>query len=219
VALSGEPRFVLRCSLEDGDLSQVSQDFMAQPQNLTGKVFGVVQLSGALKGAHTWRGDGVVRLREADIYEVPLMVAMLSLLNLRPPEATAFTTADIDFRVQGDHVYFDRIDFHGDAITLRGSGDMDFQRRIGLKFYTMVGRDELQVPILRPVLGEASRQFLLIEVVGSLDQPKVRTTPFPGLNETLQQIFPEVAGADSVSLWSLPSPREALQRSSVWPRK
>jgi hypothetical protein len=147
------------------------------------------------------------------------MVALLSLLNLRPPEATAFTTADIDYRVQGDHVYFDRIDFHGDAITLRGRGDMDFERRIDLQFYTMVGRDELHVPILRPVLGEASRRFLLIEVGGTCDQPEVRPTAFPVLNETLQQIFPEAAQTESSSLLKLANPWELLERSGVLPKR
>ena len=90
-----------------------------------------------------------------------------------------------------DSIYLDRLDFHGDAITLKGTGEMDWQRHINLQFYTMVGRDEVQVPILRPLLGEASRQLMLIQVGGTLDAPEPTRQAFPGLNETLQQIFPE----------------------------
>ena len=67
----------------------------------------------------------------------------------------------------------------------------NMQRQLNLQFYTMVGRDELDVPVLRPLLGEASRQLMAIQVSGTLDRPQMTRQAFPGLNETLQQIFPE----------------------------
>ena len=74
---------------------------------------------------------------------------------------------------------------------MEGRGELTFAGDIHIDFYTMVGRDQLKLPLVRPVLGQASRKFLLIHVGGSLDDPQTSRQAFPGLNETFQQIFPE----------------------------
>ena len=72
-------------------------------------------------------GRGTVDLRNADVYELPVMIAMLKILSIRPPDQKAFSKSDADFRIQGEHIYFDKIDFTGDAISLLGKGEMNFQ--------------------------------------------------------------------------------------------
>src|SRR4030095_13023663 len=101
----------------------------------------------------TWHGTGQIRLRDADIYELPVMIAMLKLLSVQRPDRTAFTTSNIDFRVEGDDLALDRIDFSGDAISLKGKGRMNAQREINLTFHPIVGREERHLPIFRPLLG------------------------------------------------------------------
>jgi len=223
VLLSQEAPFQLSATLEGADLPQVMHELAPRQASLTGKVFGAVNLTGTGQGVHTYRGDGHIRLRDADIYELPVMIAMLKMLSInKPSNRTAFTTSDIDFRVEGDDLEFDRIDFIGDAICLKGKGRMTGQREIDLKFYTQVGRDEMHLPIVRPVLGEASRQFMLVEVTGTLDQPTVNKTAFPRLNERLQELFPELAGQREQPEPTLPvisMPRDMLHRSGLFPRR
>jgi hypothetical protein len=224
VQLTSETPFQLRSTLEGADLAQVMRELAPRQPALSGKVFGAVNLVGNGQGKHTYRGDGQIRLRDADIYELPLMIAMLKLLSVaKPHNRTAFTTSNIDFRIEGDDLEFDRIDFIGDAICLKGKGRMTGQREIDLKFYTQVGRDEMQLPIFRPVLGEASRQFMLIEVTGSLDQPNVHKTAFQRLNERLQELFPELAGQQrqmpEPTLPVISVPRDMLERRGLLPKR
>jgi hypothetical protein len=217
-------KFQLYTSLENADLSRVMQQLCPGQHNLTGKVFAVVNLGGTSDGVHTWRGQGQVRLKDADIYELPVMVSLLKLLSIQRPDRTAFTTSNMDFRIEGDDLEFTQIDFEGDAISLKGKGWMNSRQEVDLKFYTQLGRDEMQLPFFRPVLGEINRQFLLIEVVGPLDHPHVTKTAFPRLNEQLAQMFPELAAraererpADARgSAWG---PRKLLQPGTLWPRK
>jgi len=217
-------RFQLYASLENADLGRVTQQLCPTQHNLTGKVFSVVSLGGTSDGVHTWRGQGQVRLKDADIYELPLMVSLLKLLSIQRPDRTAFTTSNMDFRIEGDDLEFTQIDFDGDAISLKGKGRMNSRQEVDLKFYTQLGRDEMQLPFFRPVLGEINRQFLLIEVVGPLDHPHVTKTAFPRLNEQLAQIFPELAARAerdrpaeaNGSPWG---PRKLLQAGALWPRK
>src|SRR5436189_5446421 len=91
------------------------------------------------QGKHSRYGDGKVNLREADLYQLPAMITLLKLLSIQRPDSTAFTNSNIDFRIEGDDLAFDRIDFSGDAISLKGRGRMNGQRQIELKFYAWGG--------------------------------------------------------------------------------
>ena len=58
------------------------------------------------------------------------MLSLLKILSIRPPDSNAFSSGHVDYRIEGEHVYFDRIDFNGDAVSLRGNGEMNFQTEI-----------------------------------------------------------------------------------------
>jgi len=195
VTLDEVPRFFVRASLENADLKRCADELFRGPQDLRGVVAAEINLTGSAAGSHTFQGTGTTHLRNADIYELPVMVSMLKLLSIREPDTTAFSKSDIDFRIEGNHIYFDRIDFNGDAISLLGKGQMDLQRRLNLTFHTVVGRDEYRIPILHELLGEASKQVLQIHVEGTLDNPITRKEAFPGINQALQQLQGEVPPA------------------------
>jgi hypothetical protein len=150
-------------------------------------VLASVELRGTRRSLNATDGRGTIQLRNADIYELPLMIALLKILSIRPPDTSAFSKSDIDFRIAGTRVLLDRIDFNGDAISLLGKGEMDFQSNINMTFYAMVGRDELRVPIVRDVIGGASQQIMLIHAGGTLQDPNVTSEAFPGVNQALQQ--------------------------------
>ncbi len=195
VSLADQLPFVAEISFSDGDLAAIARTAHSAAGRLSGKVYAMLRVSGTSAGKDSLRGSGHVRLRNADVYQLPVMVELLSFLSLRQPDKTAFTSSDIEFRIQGDQLlYFDRIDFSGDAISLKGSGWMDLNRNVSLSFYALVGRYEFQLPIVRTLLAEASRNILAIQVVGTLDNPHVVSRPLPELEEALHRIFPEVYG-------------------------
>lgn len=198
IALDGQMRFgqelpfQIQAWLEQGNLSTIVREVAPRQQRLSGKVFAVVSLSGTGEGVHTYRGQGQVRLRDADIYELPAIIAMLKLSSVQNPDRTAFTQSNIDFRIEGDDLELDRIELQGDAITLKGRGRLTSAREIDMQLYTQMGREDATIPLFRPLIGEASRQFLLFEVSGSVDNPLVQRQVFPQLNERLQDLFPEL---------------------------
>ena len=120
------------------------------------------------------------------------MMSLLSVVSLKPPDTTAFTTSDIDFRIDGDHLYFDRIDFKGDAISLKGRGEMNFSSDVALTFYALVGRDELPIPVIPELFRAASRQIMLIHVDGKMGAPQISRDPFPGVNQAWQTLTAEL---------------------------
>lgn len=197
--------FQLQVNLTQANLTQFAKEKAPRMRNFSGTAFAEVRMHGTSQGTHTFRGNGWVRLRNAKIYEVPVLLAMLKLLRVRQPDTVAFDSSDMDFRIHGDHIYFDRMNFSGDAISLRGNGWMNLAGQIDLSFATILGRNDVFLPIVSDALGLASRQFLLIEVDGTLEQPNQPTTKvLPALNDSLRQLFPELKQIESRSRPVLP---------------
>jgi hypothetical protein len=204
--------FTVQTRLNEGDLTSLAQNAASGYQEISGKIDAMLNLTGSGEGMHTLRGDGFVQLNDARIYEAPLVTTLLKSLPGKSPETPLFQTTDIGFRVQGSHVYLDRCNFHGDAITLKGQGEIGFDRSISLDFYAVAGKDKLQIPVITPALGVASRQILQIHVDGTLENPVVENKPLPVLKETLDQVFPEAKPEPEVA--RLPSPLKWLQEAT-----
>ncbi len=151
-------------------------------------MIGNVTMQGNTKGPRSFAGSGNVGLYDADIYELPEMVQLLKIVSVRPPDKTAFTQSDIDFRIQGEHLLFDRINFNGDAISLLGRGQMSLDTQIDLTFRAAVGRGDWQLPLVRNVFSEASQQIMQIHVDGTMEHPNIRREAFPGVSQALQQL-------------------------------
>jgi len=188
IAFDQRPKYHLQAALSDADLARMARESLGSSQKLKGQLSASLNLQGEGYGTHSLQGTGSIRLREADIYQLPLMVQLLKVLSVRPPDATAFDRADMDFRVRGEHIVFDRLDFIGDAVSFYGKGEMDLQRQVRLNFYSLVGRSELNLPLIRNLVGEASQHILQIHMTGPLENPKITREAFPGVNEVLSRL-------------------------------
>ena len=186
--------------LFDADLANISKELAPGSKDLSGRTFGTVRLTGTSTGRHNLRGTGSVQLRKADIYTLPVMARLLKLVKVRPPDETAFTSSDIDFRIEADRIYFDRIDFDGDAINLSGHGEMALDRTIDLTFETsVVERNSVIDRMLRPIIRESGGLFE-VYVRGTLDDPQIERR----VNQAIQQVLPE---GPPGGMSRLPTPR------------
>ncbi len=201
IVLDDIPRYALQASVSNGDLQQFAKESGAGGSELRGRVFGTIQLQGAGKGTHSLTGAGSVRLRDATIYELPLMVSLLKILSVRTPDSNAFSTSDMNFRIAGEHVYFDQMNFYGDAVSLLGKGEVGLDKNMKMVFHAVVGNNESQLPVLRPLLGLAGQQLLLIYVDGPLNNPRTTKEALPGVRravEDLQGVPPAAVGSPSL---------------------
>ncbi len=206
VTLADKSRFSLQALLTDGDLKRFAHEAVSGKQKIDGKVLASINVSGDTSGVHSLNGRGQIRLTDADIYQLPFMASMLKLLSVKPPDSTAFTNSSIEYRIEGDHVYLDKVAFNGDVISLEGSGEMDFDSSIRATFHTLVGRSDWQLPVLKTVMGAASRQLMQIHVTGTLANPKMTRDVLPAVSQAIQQaqtnvqsmdrpLYPQVRGA------------------------
>jgi hypothetical protein len=191
VVLGSTPRYALSAKLAQAELGRCAQETGSKSHDLRGTVHAQLQLHGSGRSLNLLGGHGKIELSDADIYELPLMMALLKMLRTRRPDRSAFSSSDIDFRVEGNHIYFDRIKFTGDAISLVGEGEMNLQSDIRLKLHAMVGRGERDLPLVHDLFSATSQQIMVIHVGGTLQNPETSREPFPGLARALQQLQPD----------------------------
>ncbi|MBN1395545.1 MAG: AsmA-like C-terminal domain-containing protein [Pirellulales bacterium] len=189
---SAEPHYAVNATLIDADLARCASEVMAGRQRLRGKITATADVSGRGWSRNSLTGRGTIRLSQGDVYELPVMISLLKILSIRPPDQNAFSDGSVSYRIEGEHIYFDQIDFRGDAISLRGKGEMDFQSAIKLSFYTLVGRGELELPLVKHVFRGASQQLMLIHVDGTLQEPQTRKEALPIVTQALEQISKEL---------------------------
>ncbi len=182
------PRYVADLHLHDADLARVAREALPGTQQLAGKLFGQAQLRGAGRDLRALQGGGELHLREADIYQLPVMVALLKILNLRLPDTKAFTDSDLEFRVANGLVELPSIGFYGDAVSLDGSGYMDFQTQMDLSFSATVGRAGQAAPLLRQLVRQAGQRIMPVRVRGTLRDPQMWIEPFPAFNEAMESM-------------------------------
>lgn len=197
VGFAPTPKYSLYATLTAADLARAANETVAAKQKLTGLVSAEVDLHGAGRGIHHLGGRGTVRLRDADLFELPVIVALLKPLSGRLPDTTAFDTADVDFRIEGEHIYLNKVHCNGDAVSLRGGGEMGLDRSIRLSFYAVVGRGDAAFPLLDKVVSAASQQIMRIDVDGTLDNPTTRNWVFPNVDDA-RRIFQAEPAPQSV---------------------
>lgn len=181
------PRYHIQAGMAQADLTRCAREAFSTKLDYRGKLFASIDLKGAGRSMNAVTGQGSIRLREANVYQLPVMISMLKLLSIRQPDTNAFSQSDIDFRMAGNHIYLDPIDFRGDAISLLGKGELNAEnQQLQLTFYSMVGRANGYIPILRELVGGASQQIMQIHVTGTVGDPQVRREALPAVNEVLQ---------------------------------
>ncbi|MDA0970473.1 MAG: hypothetical protein O3A60_08570, partial [Planctomycetota bacterium] len=168
-------------------LERLVADLTGASTAYRGALEGTLELAGFRSARHSLTGRGHMRLQDADLYELPLIVALLKVLRVKAPDRTAFQSSVADFRIEGPHVYLDSVELAGDAVSLVGNGEVDFDSSVHLTFRSIMGDSQSQLPVMKRMLGGASGQFMLIHVDGTLADPEMTSEAFPTLNALVQQ--------------------------------
>ncbi|MEL7496766.1 MAG: AsmA-like C-terminal region-containing protein [Planctomycetota bacterium] len=199
--------FYLQAKINDSCLATACRELAPELQNVEGHSYAEIRLRGDGSGTHSLRGVGNIQLKDAKIYELPIFLSLLKVLKVRQPSRTAFDSGTIDFSVQGETLVFDRMEFNGDAISLIGNGQLNLDRDINLDFYSVMGRNRINIPLLTNLMRAGSQQVLHITVDGKLDDPQLHQRVLPQLSE-LKQLFQQ-RDADAFRRDNLVSPASA----------
>jgi hypothetical protein len=184
----GEPASLrLKASLRGARLEQYAREYMPERQRLQGELSGHLLITGRAEGSLRPQGHGEVRVEKGDLYELPLVLALLKIPSLQFPDNTAFTEATAKFKLTPDEIDIAEIKLRGDAVTLTGKGSASYDRKLDLTFYTMVGRDNFHIPLITDLFRDASEQLLAIHVTGDFKNPRATPEIVPQVTDAILQ--------------------------------
>ncbi|MCC6492347.1 MAG: hypothetical protein IT424_04940 [Pirellulales bacterium] len=209
VRFAALPQYAVEADLIGVDLSRLMVERFRAPKPLQGKVDATVMLRGEGPAIEPLNGEGSVHIREANIYELPLLVRQLKLLRASVPDSTAFNESDVAFRIQGPHIYLDKINFLGDVVDLYGYGYANFNHSVKLIFRPELGPREYLLPGVKYIVSNTSQQVMQMYVDGTVDDPNVTTEAFPGINQVLQKLRIDLENPTG------PAPRRQANRDMI----
>ena len=185
---NGEDQFYIQTLISNSNLQTAMAQLSPQLKEVGGLGSLALQLSGG-ETRESIRGEGQFQLRDANIYELPLVLAMLKTLKTRRNNRTAFDASNAAFTISGNNVNLNRVELLGDSISLIGEGQLDLRGQIGMNFYSVMGRNRLHIPILSELANASSQRIMWWKVDGTFAEPQIRTEILPGLNESVNALF------------------------------
>lgn len=193
--LEGLTSYRVRMTLANGKLERYAQLYLPGQNRLMGVMNGWVDLTGRGASAQRLKGQGQLQISPAALYELPVFVAIFNAIpSLRPPDTTAFDFARMIFDIGGGQMHIKRADLVGNAINLQGRGVVKFgdrasNSRLNLNFYSSVGRSQLAIPLVRELIGEATKGWVGVDVSGTVASPKAVIRPVPQLDDALRNFL------------------------------
>ena len=169
---TGTNRYRIDAELTNGCLKESCKEFGTNAKNIKGTSRALIELEGDYEGIQSQAGRGAIQIYDAKIYELPIFLRLLTILNLQ--DNHAFDTANISFAVQGDEINFDQMKFTGNAISLSGTGKMTLDQDLDFKFHSVFGRDKYDKTLLSKLYHKSSERILQIEVNGTVENPKTK---------------------------------------------
>jgi hypothetical protein len=193
-------RFELNLTASQIDLQKFGQQNMGASSQMEGRAVGRLHLTGTSAGVKSLEGNGSFDVFAGKLYNLPLILDLLKFLGLRWPDRTAFEEVHALFRIQGPKVTLRKLELQGNAISLSGQGDFNFDGTdMHIDFYPTWARiEQLLPPALRTVPPAVSKNFLIIEVRGKVtannDDLKFTKRPMPIVMDPLLNIRDRVIG-------------------------
>ena len=154
-----------------------------------GVLTGNLQLTATTGKPGSRQARGEIRITEAKLYKLPIVLGFLHVINLTLPSESAFHGAEVEYYLQGDKLVFRRIYLQGSALSMLGAGKMDMKtQKLDLTFLVGPARKLPDSPI-REFLQAIAGQLMTVRVTGTLAKPKHQTIPLRNLDDTLQEVF------------------------------
>ncbi len=158
---------------------------------MTGQLDGRIELTETAGRIESRQASGVLRISGAELYKLPVLLDLLTVVFLSLPHDAAFTEGEFIYYLRGETLVFTEIYLRGRQISLVGSGSMNMKTK-ELKMTFLAGppgalprisglADELLTGIIREIAE--------IRVTGTLKNPKTRTVPFRGLEKVLNELL------------------------------
>ncbi|MCG3137626.1 MAG: hypothetical protein HJJLKODD_01475 [Phycisphaerae bacterium] len=193
--LPDQPQYDAIIHLRGARLQPMIADWQQQSETPTteddfGLVSAILALRGDAADPETRRGWGTMRIDRAALYQLPLLLAILNVINLAQLEEGAFQQVECSYSLEGGQILINDLLLNGQAISLRGTGSLTWpEKELRLKMVAVGPENGFRLPVLTHIVEEAASELFEVEVGGTLDEPQIKARPLRTLNRTLHALF------------------------------
>ncbi|MEL7337829.1 MAG: hypothetical protein AAFN70_16665, partial [Planctomycetota bacterium] len=189
--------FNVRLALIGAQMPVLLADLGHGDNDLTGTLTADMSLEGLLGTRDLLRGEGQAAIKDANLYQLPVLVQLLNVLSISPTEDAAFTNAELQFDLNEDQFQFNKLSLWGSLIALHGHGTLDRRHELDLTFNTAVSPRNLFTRVFRQ-LKDDRYTLLTVDVTGPLENPAIQRRALDNVGQTLERILPGMNnGAES----------------------
>ncbi len=194
IRLDDPVTYKLSIEFEDVDLAKLfnaGEPDKSKWMDVKGRVAGPLVFSASAGENPTRQAVGELVIRDAKLYELPVILGALQIIYLQLPGEGAFNAGTVKYSLRDDTLTFQEIYLTGKSISVLGSGTYDLQNdALKLTFLTgppgkLQRLDELTEDVLRAL----SNTLVEIRVSGPLKNPKMDTVPLSPLETILQRLL------------------------------
>ncbi len=169
------------------DIAQIARDTQAYAgKALEGKAsLEISDLAGRAGDLPSITGKGQLKIRDAQLWDIPLFV---SLFQLNPQDLfkakAAFEAGAIDFDIHKEKFDVKRLAFTSESVSIVGKGRLNFNGEVHFVLKPQSGRllgiDFFLTNWVGSVLNFLTGGFMGVDVSGTFDEPKTALKAFPG---------------------------------------
>jgi len=161
-----------------------------------GRLQGELSLSGRLGDAASRRGRGTARVVGGSVVDVPLLLQLVSVANLRLPSSAPVALAVASFYIDGDRVVFEDLSAFAGDIEIFGFGSMTIADRVlDLRFVPRVANP---IPLVGDLVAGLNRELMTVRVRGTLREAKVESEVLRGTRALVGRVTGSRSEADEL---------------------
>lgn len=184
-------RYEMRLSASQVKLEEFGRHNFSSAVQMSGEAAANLHLIGDGPDLHGLRGNGSVDVPKGKMYNLPLLLDLIKVLGLRPPDRTAFEEAHVRFSIQGPRARVTQLDLIGNAISLRGEGETNLDGSdLNLDFHVDWARAaQLWPQLIKEPAQKLSNTLLKLEMRGSIGKVKIKKIPVPLVVKPVQNLL------------------------------
>jgi hypothetical protein len=185
----------LNATMQRLDLQQLAEAFGKKlpdtvAPELIGALDGRVYLTGDFGDVADRRGGGLVRIRDARLYRLPLILAILNVLDLQVTDDSAFQEASAKLTIVGQELRIDDLELFGEALAMSGEGTIHLPtKELDLRLIAVSPHDWARLPVMSEMLEGMARELVEVHVTGTLGDPRVAAKPLRNVEAGLEALL------------------------------
>lgn len=168
-------------------------EWAAETRGLLG---GRIDLVARAGDPDTRHAQGLLRISDARIFRLPVLMGLLHVVYLTLPGDAAFSGGRVAYRLEGDTLVFEEIVLSGRGLSVLASGTLDIKtERLDVYFLAGPPGRLTGIASLDELLEGILRELVEIRVTGTLSKPRMQTLPFRSIERALRELLgPSTAG-------------------------